>query len=114
MEVAGLAQVPRAATIAVAGPVTDGQARLTNRDWVISEDALRRFGCGAALLINDFIALAFAVETGCEYFDLGGHPTPGLRDFKTRWGVLRFVQHTFQWSPWALLQRARGLASRLG
>ena len=60
---AGLAQVPRAATIAVAGPVTGGQARLTNRDWVISEDALRRFGCGTALLINDFIALAFAVET---------------------------------------------------
>jgi glucokinase len=60
---AGLAQVPRAATIAVAGPVTNGQARLTNRDWLISEDALRRFGCSAALLINDFIALAFAVET---------------------------------------------------
>jgi glucokinase len=60
---AGLAQVPPAATIAVAGPVTDGQARLTNRDWLISEDALRRFGCSAALLINDFIALAFAVET---------------------------------------------------
>jgi glucokinase len=59
---AGLAQVPRAATIAVAGPVTDGQARLTNREWLISEDALRRFGCTAALLINDFIALAFAVE----------------------------------------------------
>jgi glucokinase len=55
--------VPPAATIAVAGPVTDGQARLTNRDWLISEDALRRFGCSAALLINDFIALAFAVET---------------------------------------------------
>ena len=62
VDLVGLSQVPRAATIAVAGPVTDGKARLTNRDWLISEDALRRFGCSAALLINDFIALAFAVE----------------------------------------------------
>ena len=62
VEVAGLAQVPRAAAIAVAGPVMAGQARLTNRDWLISENALRRFGCDTALLINDFIALAFAVE----------------------------------------------------
>jgi glucokinase len=63
MERSGLASVPPAATIAVAGPVTAGQARLTNRDWLVSEQALRQFGCSAALLINDFIALAFGVET---------------------------------------------------
>jgi len=63
IERTGLASVPTAATIAVAGPVTAGQARLTNRDWLISEQALQRFGCHAALLINDFVALAFAVET---------------------------------------------------
>lgn len=59
----GLTEVPKAATIAVAGPVTGGQTRLTNRDWLISEQQLRKFGCKAALLINDFIALAFAVDT---------------------------------------------------
>jgi glucokinase len=59
----GLAIVPPAAAIAVAGPVTAGEARLTNRNWLISEQALRDFGCGAALLMNDFVALAFAVDT---------------------------------------------------
>jgi len=63
MQRSGLASVPAAATVAVAGPVSAGQARLTNRDWLISEQALRSFGCGAALLINDFVALAFAVDT---------------------------------------------------
>lgn len=63
LQLSGLAAVPPAASIAVAGPVTGGQARLTNRDWAISEEALRRLGCGRALLINDFIALAFAVDT---------------------------------------------------
>jgi glucokinase len=62
MQRSGLASVPTSATIAVAGPVSDGQARMTNRDWLISEQELRRFGCGAALLINDFVALAFAAE----------------------------------------------------
>jgi glucokinase len=81
VDVAGLAQVPRAATIAVAGPVTDGKARLTNRDWVISEDALRQFGCSAALLINDFIALAFAVETlGPADLRLLGPDLAGIAD----------------------------------
>ena len=55
--------MPAAATIAVAGPITAGEVRLTNRDWLISEAALRRCGCRSALLINDFIALAFAVQT---------------------------------------------------
>jgi glucokinase len=59
----GLGQVPAAATIAVAGPITAGQVRFTNRDWVVSEQALRRAGCRAALLINDFVALAFAVDS---------------------------------------------------
>jgi glucokinase len=62
MQRSGLSGVPAAATIAVAGPVSDGQARMTNRDWLISEQELRRFGCGSALLINDFVALAFAAE----------------------------------------------------
>lgn len=60
-ERAGIAAVPAAAAIAVAGPVTEGKARFTNRGWEISEEALREFGFKEALLINDFAALAFAV-----------------------------------------------------
>jgi glucokinase len=59
----GLGQVPAAATIAVAGPISAGKVRFTNRDWVVSEEALRGAGCRAALLINDFVALAFAVDS---------------------------------------------------
>ena len=59
----GLKSIPSAATIAVAGPITGGEVRFTNRDWTVSEAALRRAGCRSALLINDFVALAFAVET---------------------------------------------------
>lgn len=57
----GLAR-PAAAAIAVAGPVTNGTARFTNRGWQISESELGHFGFRRALLINDFAALAFAVE----------------------------------------------------
>lgn len=63
MQRSGLERVPGSATIAVAGPITDGQTRLTNREWLISEQQLKKFGCKSALLINDFVALAFAVDT---------------------------------------------------
>ncbi len=58
----GITSIPRVAVIAVAGPVTGGSARFTNRGWEISEQELRRFGFKEAVLINDFAALAFAVE----------------------------------------------------
>jgi glucokinase len=77
----GLASVPSAATIAVAGPVTAGQTKLTNRNWLISEQELRRFGCDAALLINDFVALAFAAETlGAADLRVLGPELKGLDD----------------------------------
>jgi glucokinase len=57
----GLVSLPRAAAIAVAGPVTAGSVIFTNRDWKISERELREFGFADALLINDFATLAFAV-----------------------------------------------------
>jgi len=81
IERAGVTQVPPAACVAVAGPVSDGQARLTNRDWRISEQALRDFGCRDALLINDFIALAFSVETlsGSDLRTIGPK-LPGFSD----------------------------------
>lgn len=53
-----------AACVAVAGPVSGGQARLTNRAWDFSEAELCRLtGADQALLINDMIALGHAVSS---------------------------------------------------
>ncbi|MGA2341943.1 MAG: glucokinase [Steroidobacteraceae bacterium] len=75
----GLQSRPPAAAIAVAGPVTNGSARFTNRGWDISERELLKFGFERALLVNDFAALAFAVEV-LETKDLRavGPDIPGL------------------------------------
>jgi glucokinase len=62
LERAGVTPLPRLAAIAVAGPVVAGTARFTNRGWDISEQALREAGFERALLINDFAALALAVD----------------------------------------------------
>ena len=59
---AGLGTLPAAIAIAAAGPVTDGRVRLTNRNWDLSEEALRGLGFPEAVLVNDFAALAFSVE----------------------------------------------------
>lgn len=46
--------------IAVAGPVTQGMARLTNRDWVFDVDALSARHKGAsAHILNDLTALGY-------------------------------------------------------
>ncbi|HTC53924.1 MAG TPA: glucokinase [Steroidobacteraceae bacterium] len=62
LERTGLTPLPRRAAIAVAGPVVAGVARFTNRGWEISEEALRHLGFKRALLVNDFAALALAVD----------------------------------------------------
>jgi glucokinase len=62
LERAGVTPLPLTAAIAVAGPVEAGTARFTNRGWDISEQALREVGFERALLINDFAALALAVD----------------------------------------------------
>jgi glucokinase len=62
LERAAVSPLPPTAVIAVAGPVVAGTARFTNRGWEISEQALRKFGFESALLINDFVALALAVD----------------------------------------------------
>jgi glucokinase len=62
LERAGVSPLPRTAAIAVAGPVAAGTARFTNRGWDISEADLREVGFERALLINDFTALALAVD----------------------------------------------------
>lgn len=50
-----------AVCIAVAGPVTGGQAWMTNRDWQISESGLARAtGAPRVRLINDLMALGYA------------------------------------------------------
>ncbi|HWT51120.1 MAG TPA: glucokinase, partial [Caulobacter sp.] len=52
---------PDQAVVAVAGPIDHGQVHMTNLDWRISEDGLRRAGgFRAAKLINDFTAQALA------------------------------------------------------
>jgi glucokinase len=62
LEIAGVTPLPRLAAIAVAGPVEAGTARFTNRGWDISEQALTETGFEKALLVNDFVALAVAVD----------------------------------------------------
>ena len=47
--------------IAVAGPVSSGRARLTNRDWDIEVSKLKSlFGCHNVKLLNDLTALGHA------------------------------------------------------
>ena len=51
-----------AACFDVAGPVLDGQARLTNLPWVIEQEQLRRsLGLKRVTLLNDLKAVAYAV-----------------------------------------------------
>jgi glucokinase len=53
---------PRAACLAVAGPVSDNVCRLTNLSWEISGARLaQRFAFAPALVVNDFAALALGV-----------------------------------------------------
>lgn len=61
---------PRAAAIAVAGPVRGEVISLTNNPWLIRPRQLdARLGLDAHLLINDFAAVAHAVaQAGPEYF----------------------------------------------
>ncbi|MBV9331736.1 MAG: glucokinase, partial [Alphaproteobacteria bacterium] len=78
-----LGEKPDAAAIAVAGPVSDGRARFTNRGWSASEEEIRALGFAHALLVNDFAALAFAAghipanelkTIGPELAGLAGEP----------------------------------------
>src|SRR5215472_15303187 len=53
---------PRAAVLAVAGPVAGGEIKLTNRDWRFSCDQLaERFGFDRIHAVNDFEAVAHAL-----------------------------------------------------
>lgn len=51
----------QAVCVDVAGPVGNGEAKLTNRDWSFSEAGLRALtGASQARLINDMVALGYA------------------------------------------------------
>ncbi len=62
----------RHAVLAVAGPVAENSAMLTNRGWYFSGAALR------AHIVNDFEALAWALPslTAAELLPLGGGAAP--------------------------------------
>jgi len=61
---AAVGEAPRAACIAVAGPVVGQVIQLTNRGWQIDIAALRqRFALARLLVINDFEALALALPS---------------------------------------------------
>ncbi|HSE14271.1 MAG TPA: glucokinase [Candidatus Deferrimicrobium sp.] len=55
----GEGTVVERACIGVAGPVVDGRCRLTNLDWEVDEESLRRtLGVRDAYLVNDLQAMA--------------------------------------------------------
>ncbi|HEU4992411.1 MAG TPA: glucokinase [Luteimonas sp.] len=60
---AGAGVDARSAVVAVAGPVRDGQARMTNHPWVVSAERLgEALGLADVALVNDFVAQAMAVR----------------------------------------------------
>lgn len=70
---------PEAAVIAVAGPVANGAARLTNVAWEASEAELLGQGFARARLVNDFEALATGVaDLRPEDSQVIGRELPGL------------------------------------
>lgn len=80
-----LAGLPRKLTVdhaavAVAGPVQDGEARLTNAPWRISGRSLASaFGWRAVVVLNDFEAMALALPrlTPADLDKIGsGDPDP--------------------------------------
>jgi glucokinase len=59
--------VPRAASIAIAAPITGDTIRMTNNSWIFSPSGLdEQLGLDAVTLINDFGAVAHAVARAPE------------------------------------------------
>ena len=70
---------PSGIALAVAGPVTDGAASLTNLAWSVSEAGLRQAGFARAVVLNDYEALALAAPhlSPADIVSLGPSlPTP--------------------------------------
>ena len=72
---------PRGACVAVAGPVADGRAELTNLDWSIDRARLAEAaGCGIAAILNDLQAQGHAlghIQAGCVREVVPGPSVPG-------------------------------------
>jgi glucokinase len=63
---------PRDGVLAVAGPVVDGRAELTNLGWSLDEGSLAAaLGLRSVRLVNDLVAMASAVP----YLDAGAYVT---------------------------------------
>lgn len=55
----GIEVKPKRAAFAFAGPKFDDEIRMTNVDWIVSEENLvSRFGFSEAVVLNDFVAMA--------------------------------------------------------
>ena len=66
---------PRGAVLAVAGPVSNNRAKLTNRDWVVDGPELgHALEIGAVRVVNDFAAVSWSLpQLGPgDLFQLGG------------------------------------------
>lgn len=95
--------MPEAIVVAVAGPIKDGKVKLTNGQWVISESVLRDKGFSFPRLINDYAALAYAVEhlEGDDLAEIGGQhagmpgETVGVVGAGTGLGVSALVRDSF-------------------
>jgi glucokinase len=66
------------AVMAVAGPVRDGQARMTNHPWVVSAERIGdALGVADVALVNDFVAQAMAIrQLGDDDVQAIGGPAP--------------------------------------
>lgn len=100
---------PDQAVVAVAGPIEHGAVHMTNLDWRISEDSLRRAGgFRGAKLINDFTAQALAAPRLApkDLRQIGPLPTSGEGDLAilgpgTGFGVAGLVRRRGQEIPLA-------------
>jgi hypothetical protein len=65
--------------------------------------------------MNALLHRAFcdALAAGCSRFELGGLTVPGIRMFKTRWGVEEYQQPTYEWSRAGLAPLLRGASARV-
>lgn len=88
----GIGVSARSAVLAVAGPVRDGRARMTNHPWVVSADRFgEALGLSDVALVNDFVAQAMAVrQLGPGDLASVGGPAP-VRDAAPRDGMTAVV-----------------------
>lgn len=96
-------EVPRAAAIAIAGPVTGQTVRMTNNSWVLHTGSLdEQLGIDKVTVLNDFGAVAHAVAVAPEeqFVHLAGpdEPLPDKGTITvmgpgTGLGIAHFMRH---------------------